>query len=329
MTFKARPKLGDTQFRQDEGTVLNLSGETRINNPAGLLISDDNGSFVPIIVTNGNENDVMTYVAGEMVLRPSSASGDTTFNSNRATTRADIPSINVGGSTVSEFLEGYFFPAQPPVSAISIGASLTDRMFGDIRVGDLSWSVTRYTSPINSISISSNAIGTYNCNVPVVNGNSQNGTSSYSISTCSLPANSGVTSTSATYMICASTCSDSSVAMTNITWRNKKFYFNNTSVITSGTASAAMNVSGGVLATSKELTITQVLNNEYFYYAYPKVLGLPSFTVNGLPNNAWGNLGLGTLFSFNYTNTTGIYTTQYYVARSDNKITGTFNIVVG
>ena len=60
---------------------------------------------------------------------------------------------------------------------------------------------------------------------------------------------------------------------------------------------------------------------------YPSSFGTPNFTVNGQPNNGWGNAGAGTLYKFDYTNTYG-YKNQYYVARSDNRISGTYNIVI-
>lgn len=44
------------------------------------------------------------------------------FDSARPTSRSGIPSVNVGGATVGEFLEGYFFPAvAPTISFSSLG----------------------------------------------------------------------------------------------------------------------------------------------------------------------------------------------------------------
>jgi len=327
-SFKARPNLSDIQFRQEPDAQLTLSGDTFIASPTGLSINNGMGVYVPIIVSGGTENDVLTLVGTQMILRPSSASGTSAFNSNRVTTRVGIPSINVGGATINEFIEGYFFPSVVPSSSLSVFSGGNDRQFGDAGVGNLSWSVTRNTMPLTSISISSNALGTYNCVVPIIDGNSQSGSASYTISTCQTPATSAVTTTIATYMVSAST-STGETTQTNATivWRNKKFYFNNSTILTSGTVGAVMTASGGALSTTKTLNISQVLNNEYFYYAYPKTFGIPAFTVNGLPNNAWGNLSSGTLFTVTYVNTNG-YSTEFYVARSDNKITGTYNIIV-
>jgi hypothetical protein len=55
---------------------------------------------------------------------------DSNFDSKRATKRAGIPSVTVGGETVNEFLEGYFFPFVPATIAIG-GNELYE--VGDIR----------------------------------------------------------------------------------------------------------------------------------------------------------------------------------------------------
>jgi hypothetical protein len=73
------------------------------------------------------------------------------FNSQRTTSRQGIPAVNVGGETVNEFLEGYFFPGQPPSASISGGG---DREKGDPNLAVLlSWSVTKGSEPITSVSV--------------------------------------------------------------------------------------------------------------------------------------------------------------------------------
>ena len=76
MTFFARPNLSDEQFKQISGTTLTLSGQTRIANVEGFSISDGS-TYIPIIVTGGTFNDVLTYKNGQIVLAEPTASGGT------------------------------------------------------------------------------------------------------------------------------------------------------------------------------------------------------------------------------------------------------------
>jgi hypothetical protein len=138
----------------------------------------------------------------------------------------------------------------------------------------------------------------------------------------------GTTSTTATYLIFAeSTSGEISTGSATITWSNKNYCFGSSNLYTNNNISILMTTNSGTLATSKTLDITKTLNGEFFYYAYPKAYGVPTFTINGLSNNAWGSLSNNTLFSMNFINSNS-YNNQYYVARSDNKLTGTFSIKV-
>jgi hypothetical protein len=88
-------------------------------------------------------------------------------------------------------------------------------------------------------------------------------------------------------------------------------------------------VLGNEFATSVSKTFTPPItfSNEYFYYVYPVNFGTPSFTVNGLPNNAWGSTGAGTLTSFSYCNNV-CFPQCYYIAKSDQALNATFTISV-
>lgn len=332
MSFFSRPNLDDIQFKQTTGSTLSLSGLTRIRTVSGLTLSDGAGGDVLISASGAStattQGYVLTYMDGLISLQPSSASGGTfQFDTDRYTTRSGVPSVCVGGEcSVNNFLETYFFPAVGPSSSISVASGGVSREFGDCGVGNLSYSATRETNQICLVAVDTTADGSYN-ELPVTTciAGDCSGTFSYSYPfTCATPAT-GTSQTSVTFKVCvqdSATCTSTNTA--SITWRNNVFAFKSTTLYTDDSITTVF--TGGNLATSKAKSISNsVFNNQFFYYAYPASFGTPIFTVNGLPNNAWGNSSTGTLFKVNYTNSNG-YLNQYYVARSDSRITGTYNI---
>lgn len=329
MAFFSRPNLEDLQFKQTPGSVLSLSGMTRIRTWSGLTLSDGVGGDIPVTATGATDGYVLTYTSGLISLQASSASGGTTiFDTHRPTTRSGVPVVNVSGAcTINNFLEGYFFPAVGPSSSISVASGGASRQFGDAGYGNLNYSATRETNQICLVAVNDNAVAGYNniiLSSPIV-GNCS-GTVAYTYpGSCPIPPT-GTSQTTVSYGVCVKDTSQcTSISSASITWRNQRFAFQSTTLYTD--ASIVPALSGGELSTTKAKTITLTFNNQFFYYVYPSSFGTPSFTVNGLPNNAWGNAGTGTLFKINYTNSNG-YLNQYYVARSDSRITGTYNIAI-
>jgi len=334
MPFFARPDLSDEQFKQLEGSQLTLSGQTRIASTSGLTLTDGSGGYIPIIATGATPGNVLTYCNGEITLRPGGGGGGT-YSGATPTTIAvgGLPAgCPIGGMSISDILEDILVPAIGPTSSLSIASGGASRQFGDCSVGNLCWNVTKNTNLINFICASTDGSGGYNCSLYSGAGVGTTGsTVSYIYSfSCATPATS-VVSTNVGYSLCAkSTAAEVSTSPASITWQNKKFSFANGTLYSSGSITTVLSATTGQLSTTKALTCTMTLNNQFFYYAYPANFpgaSAPSFTVNGLPNNAWGNLGTGTLFPITFVNTNG-YSSPYYVARSDNKITGTYNIIV-
>src|SRR5579859_2855824 len=136
MPFFTRPDLSDIEFRQLTGSTLSMSGTT---NFSGTLKSK--GTTIDASLTGATSGDVLTYIGGGKI-KLTSGAGSSAFNSSRTTTRSGIPAVNVGGSSVNQFLEGYFFPAVPPAALISGGAT---RYFGDNSTVSLSYTATRNT----------------------------------------------------------------------------------------------------------------------------------------------------------------------------------------
>lgn len=334
MTFFSRPDLSDIQFKQLIESELHLSGVTYFVKPGGIEIAiDSSGNTVPIIATGATSGDVLTYIDGKIKLSPSGGASDVLFDSCRPTSRVGVPNIDVGGETVKEFLEGYFFPSVVPTSSLS--ASLSSREFGDGDVGTLSFTITRQTNPLNAASVDTTGDGTLNQSIisSEVAG-SCSGSYPYTFpSSCPSPPI-GTSQTSVGYGLCASTtASEVTCSSTNLTWRNRRFYFLNSTLYSASDESTLQTIARGLtgsqaaLATSKSANLSLTFNNQFFYYMYPKSFGTPTFAVNGLPNNAWGNSATGTLFEVTYINNNG-YSNEYYVARSDNRITGSFTIAI-
>ncbi len=331
MSFFARPELSDIQFKQLSGSTLTLSGQTRIATPSGLSLIGAS-SFIPIDVTTGNTNyNVLTYCDGLITLLPQSGGGSGVYSGASPTTCSvgGLPAgTAIAGCSISTILEEILVPAIPLTSSISVASGGASRQFGDCSIGNLCYCAIKNTNPINFICLSVDGSGAYACTIPAGAGNTCTGTVPYTYTfSCATPA-SGVTTTSVGFSICAkTTAAEVTVSNTSIVWQNKKFYFGNSTLYNSNAITVVLSATTGQLSTTKSLNITQALNNQFFYYVYPKALGVPSFTVNGLPNNAWGNPSTGTLFTITFINTNG-YSNQYYVARSDNRITGTFSIIV-
>lgn len=330
MPFFSRPDLSDLQFKQLPESELTLSGTTYFVKPGGIQVTDGSGNTVPIIATGATSGHVLTFLDGQIKLAPAGASTDILFNSCREVTRSGVPNINVSGGTVNEFLERYFFPAVGPSSSLSIASGGASREFGDTSVGNLSYSGVRETNQICLIALNDDSLpgyDTFPVTTPIA-GNCS-GTQPYTYSFgCATPPT-GTSQTSVSFCVCVEdTTGCASVCSASITWRNKRFSFKSSSLLNASTIVNTMTgATSGELSTSIAKTLTQSFSNEFYYYAYPTSFGVPSFTVNGLPNNAWGNLATGTLFKFNFTNSQG-YTNQYYAARSDSRITGSFNIAI-
>lgn len=332
MSFFSRPNLDNEQFKQLSDNVLTLSGQTRIASVTGLTLTDGSGGYIPIIATGGTNNKVLTYINGEIVLKSISGGTGSGVYSGASPTTCTVGGLCSGsaiaGCSITNILQSILVPAIPLTTSLSIATGGASRQYGDCSVGNLCYSVVKNTNAICAISASTCGNGVYNCNIPAGAGNTCSGTVPYTyVFGCATPAT-GITSTSVGFILCAKTCAnEGSTATASITWQNKKFSFANSTLYNSSAIGTVLNATPGTLSSSKALTCTMVLNNQFFYYVYPKAFGTPSFTVNGLPNNAWGNAGSGTLFTITYVNTNG-YSNQYYVARSDNKITGTYNIIV-
>ena len=339
MGFNARPRLDDVQVKQIIGDVLSLSGQTRISTISGLTLSNISGNDVIITAsgaTSGNVGQVMTYDGNVIKLMDSSISGEIAFEcGNQNIRRTPYVGLNMNDTTVSGFLEKFFFPDAPPTTSMSFISGSLSRQYGDIScrgISNLCWAVNKNTNNICSIMLSTGGTATYDTTI-TVGGGTQNGLVAHTYPLVCAKPTTPISYTCATYRVCAKTvCNEIVTSTVSISWRDTK-YWGATSVNYIGSSSGATNTAVNVLG-SCELTSTgyrcfcnySVGTNNFFYYAYPKIFGLPQqISVNGLPNNSWGCAAIGTLSTFKRCNTNG-YCQDFYLVRSDNRITGNFNI---
>lgn len=324
--FFTRPDLDNRAFRQETGSTLVLSGTTDFS---GILKSkgvEIDGGFTGL--TSSVSGHVLTFLDGKIQLAPNTAN-DITFDGERTVTRSGIPNVNVSATTVTDFLEGYFFPALDPVASLTFSpTSDSSRLFGDGDSVTLAWSVDARTFPISNITVDGNSISP--------SGGDESSTEITSASISNYSPATGTTQRTQTYNMSVqdsqgNTDNDSAT----ITWRHRRYWFktsNNYTVADAATIESILNTGSPVSLLGSEFTTSENKNfgnisfsNERFYFAWQKALGVPVFNVNGLGNSGWGNDGTGTLFEITFTNSEG-YDETFYIAKSDNTITGTFSI---
>lgn len=312
MPFFTRPHFDDNEFQQLSGETITLSGQTDFH---GVLKSK--GVEIDGTFTGGTGTSVMTYIGGKIRLAPATGGGGSVaFDSNRTTTRSGVPAVNVGGSSVNQFLEGYFFPSVPPSESISGGNT---RLFGDNSSFTLNWSVTRHTLPITSITVNGVSVSS-----GFFIGLAPGGTlSSGTTATITNP------NTNQTYAIVTTTASETVNASTLVVFSHKRFYYGESqNVIPFTDPNTSTNVNLNANAGTSEFAGSRVkgafaitLSNQFFYYVYPTAFGAAAFTINGLSNTDF------TFKDFTYTNPLG-FSTTFRMYRSNNILNGTFNIAV-
>ena len=318
--FFTRPDLSDIQFKQMSGSTLTLSGITDF---FGVLKSKGVEIDATLTgATSATTGHVLTYLDGKIRLAPSGSGGgggNNAFDSNRTTTRSGIPAVNVGGMTVQQFLEGYFFPSVLPNASITGGVT---RYFGNNTPFTLNWTATRRTLPLTSITVNGLAVPSgFFIGLP------QNGSlSSGTTATITNP------NTNQNYNITVTTASESVNASTSVVFSHKRyFYGDNQNLLDDGLfndVGRSNNVNIHDVGGQSEFATTKVksafaitLSGQFFYYVYPLSFGAAAFTINGLSNTDFS------FKDFTFTNPFGFATT-FRMYRSNNILNGTFNIAV-
>ena len=207
---------------------------------------------------------------------------DDEFNGNRPVLREGLSYTGevIGGTTVGEFLNNFFFPALAPLAPLTIvGESILE--YGLSGVGldrSLNWDVDRRTNPIVSISVAGVDI--------VPTGEDQFGNQAVILAE-------NVTNTFSLLVI-----DDSGLQVS----KNASFYFRHgyywgamldVSNITDADIMALDGAdsdygTGKVLDTNRQKTFNGINGaGGYLVFVFPQSWGIPSFKVNGLSNSAF------------------------------------------
>jgi hypothetical protein len=149
MTFFARPNLSDEQFKQLEGTVLKLSGQTQIATTSGFTLAGGNGENVLVTTcdaaTHIGHVMTLTCIGTEKIvqLMPSGAGGDQYYNppykSPAAITLGGVSAgTQLTGKTLSCIIETLLVPTlsatvippsldsiSPPATIYEVGSTVS------------------------------------------------------------------------------------------------------------------------------------------------------------------------------------------------------------
>ena len=215
----------------------------------------------------------------------------------------------INGSTLDATAVSYVNPTYP-----TVGSALDYLLY-------VSPGITSFTNTINQVEIGTTVTSTtlnWTLNKTMTSLSLNNGIGSITPSLLTYTHSSSYT-TDRTYTLTASDGTNTAIANTSIYFRYSRYWGYN--------ASASLN-DGQINALSHELATDRLQtrnglapSSQYIYIAYPAAWGAATFTVNGLPSTDW------TLSVQSHTNSSG-NTSSYNVYRTNNLLTGTYNVVV-
>jgi hypothetical protein len=226
------------------------------------------------------------------------------FDWNRAIT-APIPGaqgVTPGGVTVAAGLENLLFPAQLPQITQFFAQNAT-REYGASTSVTLNWGVRATSYPITVITVA---------------GQPRDIRTTTGTVTAQATAN-----TDTTFTMTVKTEHQTVTTQAQVNFRYQRMWFQSGSNYLGATdadLSALLQAqSNREFATGKAQARTNVLADEYSYFAYPASFGPADFKVNGLSNTAFQ------LRQFTYTNSYG-YSVLFNLYRSGGKNSGTVAI---
>jgi hypothetical protein len=186
-----------------------------------------------------------------------SGGGGNSFDSSRPTTRAGVPVVNVGGSTVQDFLNGYFFPAVGPTITLNASPSAGIREKGNSINIALSAIYTKQTNDITVFSIYKNSTLLYSDPSPSPTG----GTASYT--------DNGIADTVSYY----ATATDSTLTTTSNTLNYTYVYPFYYGVGAPGLDATAIAALTKLIQTKSNKTTVTSPTSQVYYFSYPQSYG--------------------------------------------------------
>lgn len=100
---------------QSTGVLCEASALKKLGYVAGAAPALAFGAALPDGVTFASRNSDIDKIIDSF----GTGSGDTTFNGSRAVKRSGLPAVNAGGTTVTEWLDRYFFPFVPATVSLN------------------------------------------------------------------------------------------------------------------------------------------------------------------------------------------------------------------
>jgi hypothetical protein len=221
-----------------------------------------------------------------------SIAGNPSFNGNRTVTRSGLPAINTGDTTLTAWLNSYFFPSVAPSGTISASGGISREFMssGADLTTNLTWSATRPVACLAITGITIHSISQTLDN-PFIEGHTQNGT----LNTQALPRNVNTTYTNTV----TSTDKNFSIS-TTITWYWGRYWGAFISAVPPTDISFSISdaqiiaLTGAGVGSGYELSTTMVKTynginggGNYLVFAFPSAWGTPTFVVNGLTSTAF------------------------------------------
>ena len=235
--------------------------------------------------------------------------------------RASAMQVAVGGAAIGTTFSGTIQDAldkilYPYVSqSNSISASNSSRQFGSSTAVTLSWTVTKNSNSIVSITVDGTSVSP--------TGNTQTGTKSTSATHSLVPI---TVSEVQTYTFSTSDSTTTKNTNTTVTWMNKRYWgfidlstctpANPDLTLSPGDAAAVgafitdtkvKALTGAGVGTGNELatSLSKTLSNmngagKYLCFAWPTLFGTPTFVVGGLSNTAFTKVRTNSIFSSEY-----------------------------
>jgi hypothetical protein len=238
--------------------------------------------------------------------------GDLGFNGNRTITRSGAyQGLNVGGSTVSEFLRNFFFPSPPPQAGISVNDPIREQ--GANPAVTVSWNAVGPETNLTSI---------------VVDGISQALPSAAGVPVSGTLSRTTAPNTDTSYTIVAADGVDTpATATAGVSYFPRRYWFGEELDLLTLSASGLSTYLNNLPAGSSELSggrgmsRTLNLNNQYPYFVYAASLGSAAFSVGGFANNDFTEL------VFDNTNRFG-FTRSYLIIRGNERKSSLYDYVL-
>ena len=272
-----------------------------------------------------------------------SASASLSVNTNYI--RSAAMQVEVGGAAIGTTFSGTIQDAldkilYPYVSqSNSISASNSPRQFGSSTAVTLSWTVTKNSNSITSITVDGVSV--------IPTGNTQTGTKSTTATHSLTPSS---VSESQSYTMTTSDGTSTKTTTATVTWMNKRYWgfidlstctpANPDLTLTPGDAAAVgafitdtkvKALTGAGVGTGNELatSLSKTLSNmngagKYLCFAWPTIFGNPTFVVGGFANTAFSKVRSNTSF----TNDFGFSGVRYDVWISNTAYNSATTVVI-